>query len=419
MIWYKMLLHRSHFATVCAVTAFVSFCPSPATAEARNSVTLGYDSFIDRFTILEKDTLETVQEFYAGLSNDLSLRRGSVKTGLRSLFRYGNQTIDETLDGELSIGKRRSTKIDLRSTIHWKHFQEGSDYTFGNDYVQSNTRLKIKKEVDGKYTIGFKSRFEAVDYRERTDFDYDYTYFDAGLDIEKGSYFKKLIRLGAFVGFKEAPDTTALSYRRTVTAVEIQLSTRENTSIHLAVTGDRRNYRENVRSSYWNVITYTDLTVNSISGRRYSLKAESELTFYDEPSTTFFGTHFLRVGFRAKFPIHGLSALFVEPRYARMFCGDFEEERYWEGSMILGIDILGSSEFWLTLSYEPGYRDYITENNELYSDFYLNRLSLMGSCNFPGDVTLNLFATHDPERHARRDDDFSITLISTYLTKRF
>jgi len=77
------------------------------------------------------------------------------------------------------------------------------------------------------------------------------------------------------------------------------------------------------------------------------------------------------------------------------------------------------SGFRLSLSYEPGFRDYVLEENELYSDFYLNRLSAMGSLPLPAGTTLNVFVTHEPERHSRREDDFSVTLVSIDITKTF
>jgi len=102
-----------------------------------------------------------------------------------------------------------------------------------------------------------------------------------------------------------------------------------------------------------------------------------------------------------------------------MLCADFEEERYWEASCVLGTDIMRNDKLWISFSYEPGYRNYTLDANDLYSDFRLNRLSAMGSVSLPADAALNLFLTHEPERHSRREDDFSVTLVSLDLTKRF
>lgn len=402
-----------------ATALVVVLNPTVMRAELTTAVTVGYDSFIDRFTILEEDTAETVQEFYGGIKNSCRYRSAEANFGLFNFFRFGNQTIDENLDAEVSLSPWSSTRIDIRSNMHWKHFQEGSDYSFGNDYTQSNTFVRLKRRIRDGFLVNLKSRFEIVDYEERTEFDYDYRYLDSGLELELGTFFSRFLRFGSSLGFREAPDTTALSYRRTVADLEFQLTSRGGTMFHIVILGDRRDYREAVRSSYWNVLSYAELSTVFLSGRTASLRFESELTSFDAPTSAYFDTHFIRGGGRIKVPISGTASFFCEPRLARMLCGDFEEERYWEGTAVLGIDIIAGTAFWMTISYEPGYRKYLEEKNDLYSNFYINRISLMGSVSLPSDLVLNAFISHDPERHTRRDDDFSITLISVDLTRRF
>ncbi len=404
---------------VLSAALCVAVRPTVGRAGLATAVTIGYDSFIDRFTILEEDTAETVQEFYGGIKNNFKHRTGPVKLGLYNFFRFGNQTVDESFDGELSLSPWKNTRIDLRGNVHWKHFQEGSDYSFGNDYIQSNNYVKLHRKVRDGFSINWKSRFEFVDYGERTEFDYDYRYLDTGLELEFGSFLNRFVRLGAALGFKEAPDTTALGYRRTLADLEFQIVTGGATTLRVAILGDRRDYRETVRSPYWNVLSNAELSIVGLSGRSISLRFSSELAAFDEPTTIYFDTHFIRGGVRLKYPITTTTSVFIEPRFAGIFCDDFPEERYREATAVVGIDIIGSEKYWGVLSYEPGYRDYLAEGNDLYSNFYVNRISLMGSVSLPSRFELNTFISHDPEHHARRDDDFSITLISVDLTRRF
>jgi hypothetical protein len=267
--------------------------------------------------------------------------------------------------------------------------------------------------------VTLKGRFESIDYGRRTDFDYDYRYFDGGIEIEAGPDFGRMLLLGVSVGSREAPDTIALSYDRIVAELEARLVSRGGISLHLSSTGDRRDYREMIRSSCWNVISYLDMSFNSMARMAISVKAETEYIFFDRPDATYFDTHFLRGGVRLRYPVRVLSSVFLEPRIAKLLCPDFEEERYDEASCVLGTDIMLSDKLWISLSYEPGYRNYTLDENDLYSDFTLNRISAMGSVPLPASLALNLFVIHEPERHSRREDDFSVTLISADLAKRF
>jgi hypothetical protein len=403
---------------MCSTAVFL-LLSVPLAAEIRNQVTLGYDSFIDRFTILEADTFESVQDLYLGVGNAFYYRKGASKAGFSNFFRFGNQTVDEHFDVEGSIAPVGSTRIDLRSAFHWKHFREGSDYEFGNDYTQANTMLRIRRNTGEHSRLSFKSRFELVDYREKTDFDYDYRYFDGGAEWETGEDIDRMLHLSLIAGKRDVPDTTSLGYDRLLAEIETRLPTTAAFSLHFMSAADRKDYRETARSSYWNVASQIELSRGSPSEAVFSLRGESEILRFDRPDTAYFDTHFLRTAFRARLAIRSLSAVYVEPRYAMMFCGSFPEERYREISCVLAAEIMRIDGLWLSLSYEPGFRDYALDGNELYSDFYLNRLSAMGSFSLPAGTTLNLLASHEPERHSRREDDFSVTLVSIDITKRF
>lgn len=415
---FRASLPSHRIIIVPLLLAAATLTVAPCHAEIKSQAIIGYDSFIDRFTILEVDTFESTQELYVGIGNVLQYRTGDTKAGLSSLFRAGNQTVSEHLDAEGSIKPSKSTAFDLRTNLHWRHFREGSDYEFGNDYIQGNALIRIRTDIGTSSRLSFKSRLEAVDYREKTDFDYDYRYFDGGVEYQTGKAVDRILLLGLVAGTRVAPDTTALSYDRLLGEIEARIAPGA-ASIHLVSAADRRDYRGSVRSSSWNAVSSLEISVTTANGSAYSLRGESELAIFDRPDTTFFDTHFLRALVHARYPLWSVSSIFIEPRYGRMLCGDFREERYSELSCVIGADIMRGDKLWLSLSYEPGYRDYALDGNELYSDFYLNRISAMGSLSMPYGAALNLFVTHEPERHSRREDNFSITLISIDLTRSF
>ncbi len=114
---FEALVRPRAIAFLACSTALFLLLSVPIEAEIRNQVALGYDSFIDRFTILEADTFESVQDLYFGIGNAFYYRNGASKAGLSNSFRFGNQSIDEYLDAEGSIAPTASTLIDLRSAF--------------------------------------------------------------------------------------------------------------------------------------------------------------------------------------------------------------------------------------------------------------------------------------------------------------
>lgn len=404
-------------AFVVAAALLVAAGGRARAVELTGRAALGYDTFIDRFTILEADTVESIEELYLGLGGWLALGSAN-RLSIGNLCRVGTQTIDDNLDLDAATGPGPS-RLALRGTVRLKHFQPGSDYESGNDYVQTNAALQFRREVSERLRMKLQSRFELIDYEDLTIFDYDYSYADVGAEIEAGSSFENAVQVGGAFGHRDVPDTTALSYDRVLAELEARLTSARGAALRVSSLGDRKSYRESVRSSSWSVLSFVDLDMNTLGAVAWSLRLESELTLYDRPDTIYFDTHFLRGGVKLRFPIGAASGVFVEPRYARMLCGDFPEERYWEGSTAVGVDLMRNGDFWVHASYEPGYRGYSLDPNELYSDFWFHRLSLMANVPLPAEMSLGLFVTHDPERHSRRVDDFSVTLVTAEVTRRF
>ncbi len=413
-------LLRVPVLTLVLALLFISLLIAPPAdaAELRNRLLAGYDSFVDRFTLIEDDTTEVVHEYYAGLDNFFLTGKGRTKFTLRNLFKYGNQTIDNDLNGVLNAGSRASWLMQLRANLRLKYFREGSDYEFGNDYLQSNIHLKLGKQISEKWYILSKSRAEMIDYQDRTQFDYDYHYFDTGLGVESGSYFSRYARAFVSLGRRESPDTTDLSFNRVLAEAEVRLSSGSLT-FDIAALCDRREYEGMTRSDYWFIYSNGNLTWTGTSGRTVTLRVESEILNYDTQTRTWFNNHFLRGSLRGRLPVTGISYFYVEPRLATMRCESFIEERYNEASVVLGFDVMGSERYWLTFSWEPGYRSYTLEDNPIYSDFQFNRLTLMASGTFGNRYGANLFISHDPEKHTRRTDDFSITMISASVSLQF
>ncbi len=406
------------FIIIC-VSICILLPSSLLRAENSNSIVTGYDSFIDHYTILQDDTTEILNEYYTSLTNRFAFDNAKMKPELGNSLKIGNQTVGNRMDLGLQFGRESFIKTELKTDLYIKHFRENSDYSFSNDYKQLNTRLNIGRKFSDNIEIYSRSRLEIVDYENRTEFDYDYNYIDTGVEISAGSILNNLFHVSASYGSREAPDTTALSYKRQMIELDAFISPDGKYRHNLSVLANRRKYSGSSRSSLWNLYSFYRFTLLAESEKEYSIELDGESSIYDSPSSIYFDTHFVRAGLKVSIPFTDIDRISIEPRYARMFCDQYSEERYQEYSIIAGVEIMDIDNFWCMLSYEPGRRNYLKEENELYSDFYLNRLSIMGSISIYSGISADIFIIHDPETHTRKEDDFSITLISVSLSKRF
>jgi hypothetical protein len=385
-------------------------------AELRGLAKVGYDTFIDRFTILEVDTIRSIQEYYAGIGGSLDIG-SAARMSIANLFKIGTQTMDDNLDLDATTGAGRRVAT-FRGSLRWKHFQPGTDYELGNDFLQSNAVVRLRNRLSPALRLAVGGRFESIDFDKRTAFDYDYRYVDGGVELEAGSTVDRMLLLEGYFGFRDTPDTAALDYRRGFAELDARYST-GRIAFHIESVGDRRDYRGVVRSSYWSLTSLLDVSIDIPHRLAFSARGQSDLFLFDRPDDIFFDTQFLRGGLRVRRSFGAMSNAYVEPRYAILRCPDVPEERYSEATAVIGIEYLRSGDFWLSASYEPGCRRYAADPNDLYSNYTINRISLMANVPLPFSSALSIFVAHDPERHSRGQDDFSVTLFSVDVTTRF
>lgn len=393
------------------------FTISPLAAETQNRISSGYDSFIDRYTVLENDTTESLNEYYLNMTNRFSGGLMGINSNFRNSLKFGNQTVDERFRMSLELSGESSFEVRLETDFYLKNFREGSDYSFSNNYRQLNTSLKIGRKLSDNLRIRSRTRFELTDYDDHTSFDYDYNYMDTGVECDIGSILGNTLRAVASFGVCEAPDTTELSYDRNIFEISTYLGSWGSAGLDMTISADRRDYQGDSRPSSWLIMSYSKMSLKNDGKFNFAFLVDGESYVYDTSDQLYFNSHFIRGGAEFSVTVGERSEISFQPRYARLLCGQMQEERYSEYSIIASYDLMYGSGYWFTFSYEPGYRAYQVE--DIYSNFYLNRISLMGSVSFLENYTADLFIMHDPEKHSRRGDDFSITMISASISRGF
>ncbi len=398
-----------------------AYLPVPARCGriVETRLTTGFDSFINRYTILENDTTEALNEFYLRLFNRIYKGNARKQPLLSNMLKIGDQSVDDRLDLDLHLGDPNSFGTQFSGTAYIKHFHEKSDYPLSNDYRQYNSTLKLGLKLAEGLSLNSRSRAELVDYDERTDFDYDYHYLETGVELYGGDILENLFRLSAALGTSEAPDTAQLGFNRRLLEADAYLSASSGFRWDLNLVADRRSYRGSSRSSYWMMIYHSGLKISSNEKLEYSVNFEGEHLIYDSQTQTYFDTHFLRGSAGASVGFEGKGTLRIQPRLARLLCPDLAEERYQEITVLAEYEILTGKGYWFSISYEPGTRNYLDESEGVYSDFYIHRISAMAGITIASGITADLFLIHDPEYHSRREDDFSITMISVSLSRNF
>ncbi len=171
------MIRRGHsWLAFIALTSLNFILPagSAMAGKVSGSITTGFDSFTEKYTIVEEDTLDRLTEF---------------RTRLRLGYTHGSflknylQLQGESLVGEESLEStgrvyfiRRSdaARFAIDTDLTYRTFRDSSDYSFPNDFLRYNLRTYFQRTIAPGLSLRLTDRLEVLDFDQRTEFDYDY-----------------------------------------------------------------------------------------------------------------------------------------------------------------------------------------------------------------------------------------------------
>jgi hypothetical protein len=201
---------------------------------------------------------------------------------------------------------------------------------------------------------------------------------------------------------------------------------------------DRRVFPAgSVRESSWELRGDVSLELGTLDRVTYRLVHEDELIRYREPDDFVdFDYSWARTGFQVE--VHrGLDLDFsLMPVYSFLSSRSAPQEEYTEVAVELGIDWRLGRSTWISVTDEVGHRDYeidadpvdpaatdVTVDQVLagaaYSDFVLNRLTVLVTSDVAQGISVNLFAHWQPEDHRVNLHDTDTRIVSGGVEYRF
>jgi hypothetical protein len=389
------------------------------------AVEIGFDSFTEKYSIIEQDTLDRLTEFRTRLN--LGYFQGSI---LKDYLRVEGQGLigESSYDGvgrvKLTSGFDSMTRFLLDSEIMKRSFRDSSEYTFANDFLKYNLRTYLKRSINPSASVKLTERFEWMDFDKRTEFDYDYIRSHLVLSGDFEPDFSTLYH-GAFgLATKSIPDTTEISYKAYTMALEMRRSFGIYRQFFLAVDGERRLYaHEPARSSFWAVQSNISSQPLRFGSLVLSLENMFESYIYDRDSDVYFDYIEDRAAALLNYHRSFDLSFGMGPTIGAFVSRSSPEDEYKEYGGKMSVDLSRGTSLWLSGSYELGRRDYNEDEDSpigvLFSDFTYQRIFLFATIRMWNNLSLNLFLTHEPEDHRIEDDDSTTTLFSLDLGYSF
>jgi hypothetical protein len=393
---------------------------------------LSFSSFGERFSIVEKDSLEVSNELQLGLTLRWSGRlAGGLFEGENRLASSQNSA-NNTLRFAYRRDLLRSLRLRVTNETAARDYLPGSDFTYSNDYLRERLVLDLEDELARRVSLGLRGELDATFFRERSEFDYDFTRGDAGLRFEVDLGLAGFLRAGLDYGRQRVPDSTAIDYRRWRPALELFHVFGRSSRVSLEVFSERRSYDDPaVRPDFWRHDARADARLDLVPGWSLAARSELELERYQSPDPVYFNSLRTRGGIGVERRVGTGATLGLVP-YVTVLTSDSEPaEEYRQISAEVTLEVLGLESLWLDGKYELGTRDYrkdtagdgealtFLDDSAVYSDFLFHHVSLFCTYEASPRWSLSLFGSYEPENHDREVDDVAAALLTLEASYRF
>ena len=399
----------------------------PSGGRLSGSVDAGFDSFQERYSIVDEDTLDSITEFRSRLA--LGYENGSPFGDyfhLQGITVLGDQNFEYT--GQLDLIERfgpRASRLVLFADVTHRGFLDDSSYEFANDHTRYYLRSYAKWDAADWASLRVSDRVEHVDFAERTEFDYDHTRNTVSLQSELNWHLVHFFAAGLDFTTMTIPDTTEIQYESWKPLVEYRAAPGLYKSILLYASAERRRYaHEPAKSSFWAIIANASVEWPLTDVVGVEFRDETERYDYDDDSGVYFDYTETRNAILMKYNKSWNVRLGAGPAFSFFVSNASPEDEYHELGGKLTLEYGLGTAVWLSGSYEPGKRSYRTFNAArdeptVYSDYTYHRVSLLANVRLLDGVSLNAFADVQPEDHEREGDDATATLVSVSLTYSF
>ncbi len=427
---------RPAAALAFAAALAVSFLFAPGRSHAGDgrwigSLELGFDTFSERYSVAEEDTLSSINEARTRLR--FGYARGSMGRNY-ALFEarqyLGESSYETTAHTFVTrrFGESTAWMATLDAELARRGFREGTTYDFPNDYTRASARAGVRVRVSSLLTARLDDRVEHLDYERRTEFDYDYTRNVATAAVEVGRDPFRILSAGVRHSTMSIPDSAGIEYHALGPVLEVRAFGAAHERVYVSMSADRRSYPNGgTRSSFWSIL---------LSGmfewpvhRHWGIEMAADIEDYDYDVTSGIYNDYLETrAYVAANWFNDGTRIGAGPAFGWLSSRNAPQDEYRELGVRIAAEHIGARGLYVSASYEPGVRDYesyagtastIDGTEVVFSDYGYRRINVFANVRVHGALWLNLFFDYQPEDHDRDGDDATATVGSISLTYSF
>lgn len=392
-------------------------------------MSVGFDSFQEKYSIVDRDTLDSVSEFRTRAT--LGFLAGTFLRDhllLEGRVQYGDDSYET--GAKLKFIKRLwsgASRVGFEGVYNRRLFGKNSSYQFPNDYDRLFLRGFIKQSLGPAFALRVTNRLEAQNFKHRTEFDYDYQRNNLSVGGEFDWNLATFLDMRVTHVAMVIPDSTEIEYQSFIPSIDFRHFAGMYDRLNLTAALERRDYvTGSPRSPFWAILAF--LYGERSFAPRLSLLLESDLEWYqyDFKDRVYFDYVENRTALLLNMNYSFNFRFGAGPTVGFLKSDISDQDVYTELGAKLALEYNRGSRVWISFAYEPGKRTYQVfgdnpddQELSLFSDYAYHRLSLFANVRLLKYLTLSAFADYQPEDHKREGDDATATLFSISLTSMF
>jgi len=412
------------------VPASAPFPSAPTGGRLVGRAEIGFDSFQEQYSIVDRDTIDSINEWRARLR--LGYARGSFLRNYftiegRALIGEGNAETAARVRFTRQLRNNIRSRFSIEGDLSRRTFDETSTFQFPNDFTRAYLNTYLRLAMGSSWAFRASDRLEHLDFENRTEFDYDYTRNAFTLTTQYDWDFSTFINVGIRHTNMSIPDSSEIEYEAWTPVFEIRSAPELRRQIYLQSAVERRLYGDNAtRSSYW--ATLALLNVEWLFTNPFGIILEDNFEYYnfDVSTNAYFNYIENRMILLASLYPSWYSRFGVGPSWGFLRSDLSPGDEYTELGVVVRWEYNRSARFWIQMQYEPGRRVYPAfdpnatfDFESIFSDYTYHRFSMFLNWRIWKGAGINAFVDYQPEDHEREGDDATAALFSISLSYAF
>lgn len=401
-------------------------------SDLRFSFALGYDNISEKYYLVHFDTLGIPSESLETLkkaTEEINEKKVSLKFDLNKDFAHNSKF---SINTSLSL-----SNLYLRDilTIEWdkgwfsiddlaelRITQDQNQTDYQEDYITNSLNVGLKANFSPDFSFKIKNSSELANYEKRGLYVYDYYLNKTSFELEKRSPSDGYFNLSYQFSKRFVPDSSSINYDRHRFDFILDKYFGWKFLLQMENELERKRFKKpEGMDNFWDHRFAVDMSYDLKSRIKLGLKNEFELLNYDLEDEINFNYFENKLTPGLEYEVVDGIKLKGEPEWEVFFAQDnvYQQYDYHQLSLNISLDVSKSTKLWLSLEDTFGRRDYKSDINLFYNDYYLNQVSLFLDGELGSHLGFNLMLSIDSEWHKSEEDNLTVSLFISELTYSF